>query len=53
MIIDFITSGLVGKIIDIWVVYSEGKQKKLDREQQNKLQKAQHQHEIMMKKISG
>jgi hypothetical protein len=51
MIIEFAAlTGLAGKIIDVWVVYSESKQKRLDREYQRELQKAQHKHERQLLK---
>lgn len=46
-------SGLAGKIIDVWVVYSESKQKRLDREHQKELQKAQHKHERQLLKYKS
>src|SRR5215207_9670726 len=46
-------SGLAGKIIDVWVVYSESKQKRLDREHQRELQRAQHKHERQLLKYKS
>lgn len=49
MIIEFAAlAGLAGKIIDVWVVYNEGQHKRLDREYQRDLQRAQHEHERVL-----
>ena len=54
MIIEFAAlAGLAGKIIDVCVVYSESKQKRLDREHQRELQKAQHKHERQLLKYKN
>ena len=41
---------LAGSIIEVWVVLEKRKQKQLDREHQRKLQKAQHEHELLIQR---
>jgi hypothetical protein len=54
MIIEFAAlAGLAGKIINVWAVYSENKQKRLDREHQRELQKAQRKHERQLLKYKS
>jgi hypothetical protein len=41
---------LAGSIIEVWVALEKRKQKQLDREYQRKLQKAQHDHDLLLQR---